>query len=63
MLETYKGIFINIGYQITVETRLYNNQLMSNEIEFYVQVAQAGRDAIDGPYVFPKVKYFMITNE
>lgn len=62
-LETYTGVFIHIRYFITVNTRLYNGVLLSQDIPFYIHVAEAGRSAIEGQFQYPKPRRFMLTNE
>lgn len=62
-IETYVGVFISIVYEVIVETKVFNGQMIVNEIPFYLQVAGAGREAIEEPFQFPKPKYFMITND
>ena len=56
-------MYLSVRYFIVVNFRLTDGRNLNNEIEFFVQVYQAGRSALDGPFEFPKPKNILMTEE
>lgn len=56
-------MFLSVLYEINIEFKILGGRIIANSVPFYVQVFQAGRNALHCEFQYPKVVNFLLTDE